>query len=346
MGLFGDSGVPLASLQKGLRYQMLPEELQNSFEILGNGLLCFQKNIRVPARNKEEMERILDAVVYDNPALCYFNPTEFNIVQRGAFYNFSFDYIYDRKRAEEVMKAVENEADYIISQFITEDMSDFDKCVAVHDYMTESIHYNFSAMSVSFVHDAFTAEGALLKKQAVCNGISKAVSLILNRAGVPCTVVQGSSAIDEREVDHAWNMVLINDEYYHLDVTWDLHEVNRFTSRSHMYMNLDDESMLNNHNWDIEAYPTCSSYKENYYVKQKRFFRTMRSFELYCQKFLRANLTYMDVRFEDIVEIPDDGGRYLAEILRKQAGLLGKAYKGSFMFNACACVFQMELQYQ
>ena len=346
MGLFGDKQVPLGELQKGIRYELLSQEEKEGFEVLGSGLLSFSKSIRVPASNRKAMERILDAVVYDNPNICYFNPTEFSMTQRGDFYSFSFEYIYDRKKAKEVMDAVSNEADYIISQFITEDMSDYEKCLAVHDYMTENIHYNFSAISVSFVHEAFTVEGAILKKQAVCNGIAKAVALLLNRAGVPCTVVQGSSAIDENEIDHAWNMVLLDGKYYHMDVTWDLYEVNRFTNRSHMYMNLDDESMLNNHNWDIEAYPECSSYSENYYVKQKRFFRTMRSFELYCQKFLRAKLPFLDVRFEDTLGIPDDGGKYIAETLQKQANLLGKSYRGSFIFNFCTGVFQMQLQYQ
>ena len=81
-------------------------------------------------------------------------------------------------------------------------------------------------------------------------------------------------------------------------------------------------------------------------MKQKRYFRTMRSFELYCQRFLKANLTYMDVRFEDILEIPDDGGRYIAEILQKQAAFVGKGFRLNFLFNANSYVFQAELQYQ
>lgn len=346
MDFFGSNAEPIVPLRMGMQYQLLPENLRSGFKVLGNGLLSFQKTIRVPAKNKKDLERILDAVIYDNPNICYFNPSEFSIGSLGTLLTISFDYVYNRKKAAEIMKAVDDEAEYIISQFIMGDMSDYDKCVAIHDYMTENIHYNFSAMSVNFVHDAFTVEGALLKHQAVCNGIAKAVSLILNKLSIPCTVVQGYSTINENDIKHAWNMVKLGDEYYHIDVTWDLQEVNRFSRRSHMYMNLDDESMLNNHSWDIEAYPTCDSIKENFYVKQKRYFRTMRSFVLYCQRFLKANLTYMDVRLEDTLEIPDDGGRYLADILQKQAALVGKRFQIIFLFNANSYVFQAELRYQ
>ena len=346
MFFFSSSAELIAPLHMGMQYQLLPEDLRPGFEILGNGLLSYQKTIRVTVKNKKDLERILDAVIYDNPNICYFNPTEFSIVTMGPFFAISFDYIYDRKKAAEVMKAVDDKAEYIISQYIMGNMSDYDKCVAIHDYMTEKIHYNFSAMSVSFVHDAFTVEGALLKHQAVCTGISKAVTLLLNKLSIPCTTVQGRSAIGENDLDHSWNLVKLGDDYYHIDVTWDLQEVNRFSSRSHMYMNLDDGSMLNNHSWDIEAYPTCDAIKENYYVKQKCYFRTMRSFELYCQRFLKANLTYMDVRFEDILEIPADGGRYIGGILQKQAALVGKRFQMTFLFNANSYVFQAELLYQ
>lgn len=346
MGFFGNNAELIAPLQRGLQYQLLPAELKPGFEDLGNGLLTFQKTVRIQAaKSKKDLERILDAVIYDNPIICYFNPNEFSISSLGPFYSITFEYIYNRNKAAEIMKAVDDQAEYIISQFITDDMTDFEKCVAVHDYMTENIHYNFSAMSVSFVYDAFTVEGVLLKHQAVCLGIAKAVTFILNKLGIPCTVVQGISTIDDQEVGHGWNIVKLEDKYYHIDVTWDLQEVNRFSSRSHMYMNLDDESMLNNHTWDIEAYPTCNSNKENYYVKQKRYFRTFRSFELYCQRFLKANLTYMDVRFEDTLEIPDDGGQMLSEIVTKQAGLVGKKFQFSFLFNACSFVFQAEFRY-
>lgn len=346
MGFFSNHTEAIFPLKKGLQYQFLPDSLKPGFEILGNGLLNFQRNIRITSvKEKRDLERIFDAVIFDNPAICYFNPNEFSISSFAGGYSISFDYIYDRKKASEIIKRMDDQAEYIISQFIMDDMSDFEKCVSIHDYMTENVHYNFSAMSVDYVYDAFTAEGALIKKQAVCIGISKAMVLILGKIHIPCTIVQGMSTIDGQEVAHGWNLVRLSGNFYHIDVTWDLQEVNHFSSRSHMYMNLDDESMLNNHSWEIEAYPTCNSNAENYYVKEKRYFRTFRSFELYCQRFLKAHLTYMDVRFEDTLEIPDDGGKTIAVIIQKQAGLIGKACRIEFLFNACSFVFQAELHY-
>ncbi len=346
MGLFNSSKGSLGDLNYGLWYQLLPEELKPGYEELGQGLLTMQKTARVPsAKDKKDLEQILDAVMFDNPLLCYFDASVFEITSKGGFCTVSFSYIYDRKQAVQIMNEINSKADFIISQFITEDMDDYEKCLAIHDYMTENIQYNFAAMSLDYVYDAFTAEGALLKHRAVCVGIAKAVVFLLGKLGIPAMVVRGQSSLGGEDIEHGWNIVEINKKYYHIDVTWDLQEVNHFSSRSHMYMNMDDESMLSNHTWDIEMYPSCDSLEENYYVKTKRYFKTIRSFELYCQHFLKARFKYMDVRFSDTLDIPNDRGYMLTEIISKQSRLLGIPYRSAYLFNASSFVFQAEIQY-
>lgn len=346
MGFFNNSKDTVYKLNKGFLYHQLPDELRSGYDTVGNGILSFQKSIRVMGvSERSDIIRILDTVMLDNPGLCYFNPNEFQIGIMGQAGVISVQYIYDRRKALQIMGDVDEKANFILSQIIADDMTDYDKCLAVHDYMTENIHYNFSAVSVNYVYDAFTAEGSILKHQAVCIGIAKAVALLLMKLGIFCTIVQGMSNIDGKEVEHAWNIIEINKRFYHIDATWDLQEINHFTSRSHMYMNLDDESMLNNHSWNIESYPTCNSNLENYYVKERRYFRTIRSYELYCRRFLKEKNTYMDVRFEDTIEIPNDNGRMLADILIKQAALLGIACQISHLFNSRSFVFQSELHY-
>lgn len=346
MGIFNNNSENNEMITKGYFYQHLPENLKAGYDAVAGGIVSFQKKIQVAgAKSKKDVEKVLDAVIFDNPLLCYFNPNKFGISSIGSYFSLNIEYIYDRKKAMQIMKQVDEKADFIIDQFITEDMTDYEKCLAIHDYMTENIGYNFSALSVSFVYDAFTVEGAIFKHQAVCSGIAKAIALLLHKLGITCLVVSGTSDIDENEIGHAWNIVKLGDKYYHIDATWDLQEVNHFTSRSHMYMNLDDESILMNHTWELEDYPTCNSEAENYYVKAKRYFRTMRSFELYVQKFLKAKLKYMDVRFASTLVIPDDRGKMLADIIKKTAQNMGLSYQISFLFNSCNYVFQAEIHY-
>lgn len=345
MGIF-DKRIDGLEITKGYYFEQLSEYLRPGYEVAAAGMIFFKRQVQMPAvKNKDDIKKIMEAVIYDNPLLCYINTKEYQIIRSGFSRSIGIEYMYDRHKAQQIIREIDKEANFMISQIITEDMDDYQKCLAVHDYLAENIRYNFSAMHVDTAYDAHTPEGALLRHQAVCEGIAKAMSLILQKLGIYNLIVIGESEIERERVGHAWNMVRIGKNFYHIDVTWDLQEVNHFTSRSHTYMNLNDESMLMNHVWDLQNYPTCDCNAENYYVREKRYFRSMHSFELYVQKSLGERLVYMDVRFEDTLDIPDDGGKMLSEKIQKAAKALEINISFVYMYQAGTCVFQAKIDY-
>ncbi|MCI9531506.1 MAG: hypothetical protein HFH38_07120 [Lachnospiraceae bacterium] len=339
-----------AGMQKEIRtgnhYSRLSLAQQEAYRAVAGGLAAFQKKIQVNGvSSKEEMERVVCAVIWEQPQLFYFNSSVIDVMQSGSHSVFLPEYIYDKKKAAQVSQQIEESASFLLSQMIADGMDHYQECMAIHDYMTENISYNFSALSVAYAYDAFNLEGVLVKRQAVCEGIAKGVSYLLGRLGIPNTIVCGKSDINGRQMGHAWNMVELGGSHYHLDVTWDLQEINHFTNHSHMYFNLDDESMLTDHEWELEDYPSCSSRKENYYVKEKRYFRTIRGFELYAREFLAGGQGFMDVRFEDTLGFPEDPGGYLAGLIQKNARYLGREVQVSFVFNPYNYVFQADVSY-
>lgn len=64
------------------------------------------------------------------------------------------------------------------------------------------------------------------KRKAVCQGYSMLFEKMCNIAGLKCLVVPGYVRTDEDEVgtpgelDHAWNVILLNGAYYPVDPTW------------------------------------------------------------------------------------------------------------------------------
>lgn len=332
--------------RKGYYFRKLPPDLQKGYDMAAEGIAGYQKKIRIPGIScKEEMEQIIHAVLLEQLQFFYFNKREIGIVQAGDQYSFAFEYLYDKKKSAQLQEQIENQADYILSQIIEEDMTDYDKCLALHDYMADNVRYNFSAAAVDYIYDAYTVEGIFLKKQAVCEGIAKGISYLLGKLGIENLIVTGFSDIDGERVAHAWNMIKQNNGYYHMDVTWDLQEINHFTNSSHMYVNLDDDAMLENHDWELENYPSCDKREENYYIKEKRFFRSIRSFELYVQKFLKENRSFMDVRFEDTLALPDDNGTYLSSIIQKNAEYVGKSFQIALVFHPGNYVLQANITY-
>ena len=61
----------------------------------------------------------------------------------------------------------------------------------------------------------FTAYGAVVKRKAVCMGISLAMCMILKELGIPCRYIQGK----RNGEGHAWNMVFIKGGWFYIDVT-------------------------------------------------------------------------------------------------------------------------------
>ena len=332
--------------RKGYYYRRLPPILQKGYDLAAEGIAGYQKKIQIPGiSSREDMEQIIYAVLLEQLQFFYFNKREIGILQAGEQYSFSFQYLYDKKKSAQLQQQIENQTDYILSQIIEENMTDYEKCLAVHDYLADNVRYNFSAAAVDYIYDAYTVEGIFLKKQAVCEGIAKGISYLLHKLEIENLIVTGFSDIDGERVAHAWNMIEQNGDYYHMDVTWDLQEINHFTNSSHMYVNLSDDAMLENHSWELENYPSCDKRNENYYVKEKRFFRTVRSFELYVQKFLKENQSFMDVRFEDTLDLPDDNGTYLSGIIQKNAAYIGKNYQIVLVFHPGNYVLQANVTY-
>ncbi|WP_051049744.1 transglutaminase domain-containing protein [Metamycoplasma alkalescens] len=76
----------------------------------------------------------------------------------------------------------------------------------------------------SHVQEDETAYAALVNKEAICNGYAKAFKILMEKMGIPVSIVTGK--IDENiypgyYLRHVWNLVEIDGEWYHIDTTSD-----------------------------------------------------------------------------------------------------------------------------
>lgn len=97
--------------------------------------------------------------------------------------------------------------------------STYDKILQVHDYLIDNIEYESSSLDLEVSH---TLYGALINKRAVCDGYAKAFKYILDNVGISCVeicgIAENSAGVTE---SHAWNDVLLDGNWYAVDVTWD-----------------------------------------------------------------------------------------------------------------------------
>lgn len=153
----------------------------------------------------------------------------------------------------------DKEADKIIANIISKDMSEYERVKAIHDWIVINVQYDYAGLQNNTISQtAYNADGALRYKLAVCQGYAEAFQLLCAKAGVQAQMMYGEAG---NNVDgwqsHAWNVVRINGEWYQIDCTWDDPLVNGVivTGRdnlSYTYFLLTDKEMYYDHKLDAE----------------------------------------------------------------------------------------------
>ncbi len=120
--------------------------------------------------------------------------------------------------------------------------TDFEKEVLIHDLLCKAVVYDseFDRYGEGTVYSAY---GALVNGHAVCEGYARAFKLLCYYAGIECILITG----DSKNVGHMWNMVKLDGNWYHVDVTWD----DLRSEPHHTYLNLTELQIRADHDIDI-----------------------------------------------------------------------------------------------
>lgn len=138
-------------------------------------------------------------------------------------------------------------------------MSEFERERILHDRLAARVQYAESA-------NAHNAYGALVEGIAVCEGYAEALQCLLHATGIQSLIAMGSSINPGTGTPegHAWNVVRIDGNYYHTDLTWNDQDGFLF----HAYFNLTDAAIAEDHSVTLSefALPTCNSTAAQYFA--------------------------------------------------------------------------------
>lgn len=91
--------------------------------------------------------------------------------------------------------------------------SDYIKIKKIHDFVCDTIQYDYINVSNTDYKYQFTTYGALFNGRAVCQGYATLFYRLCREVGIPVRIITSSN--------HAWNIVKIDNKYYNIDCTWD-----------------------------------------------------------------------------------------------------------------------------
>ena len=107
----------------------------------------------------------------------------------------------------------------------------------IHDYICSNTVYDEDSPLNQSAYSALTSS------HSVCAGYARAFQIACERVGIPCYYVTGTS----KGVNHAWNIVCIDGNYYNVDLTWDDVIADNFSKPSYIYFNKNDAAFAADH---------------------------------------------------------------------------------------------------
>ncbi|MCX7772398.1 MAG: hypothetical protein N2376_04715, partial [Clostridia bacterium] len=268
-----------------------PATQDELYKKIENALKSTAESMKIPAKNEKDTDKVFNLIqniTLNDPEILFYESC--SLRSDGLL---TFKYSKPKDFIQKATKDMNEKIDQIVKAVMKPGMSEFDKELALHDYLVNHCRYDIENYKKDTIPpESHSAYGALLDGKAVCEGYAKALKLLLDKVGITSHVVSGYS----KGQSHAWNIVRIDGAYYQLDATWDDPVMeNGEQTLQHAYFNLTDKEMAADHEWTQKDYPACTSTAYNYYYHLNQVVSSPKAFISYLSRGYKAGKKHLSV---------------------------------------------------
>ena len=116
--------------------------------------------------------------------------------------------------SDEQIMEINNKVEELSAQLIIPGDTDTNNILRIHDYIiNHSIYDSARSDYGDTTYQSDIAYGPLLQGYGICGGYTDAMQLFLEKLGIKNYKVSSD--------EHVWNAVFVNNQWLHLDLTWD-----------------------------------------------------------------------------------------------------------------------------
>ena len=246
-------------------------------------------------------------------------------------------YVLSEEETKEMQEASLKKASQIAGEIITDGMSDYEKEDAINQYLCENAEYNdkildyinsdgtISEDAVLDYANSFTPYGILVENVGVCESYAEAFLMIAREADLEAVIETGRMD----GVNHEWNRVNVEGQWYTLDVT-----NNDCEYLPNCYFNLSDEVAVCILQEDGDAFIdkfisnySASDMKNEYYTKN----------DLYTEDAAQAATMLIEILSDNdmaVIRMDEDYGNSDVEKIVKEVINGAKLTSGKYYYNA------------
>lgn len=249
-------------------YNQLNKAQQATYHAMKNGLESLAASFLIPRLEHKELADVFFMVRLDSPELFYAVGYKYRFYPDSGNAEMIPEYLFEKSKVKEHQKAMKARVEKLVRPAMQ--LGEIEKLQYVHDFICQNVRYD--KLKKAYSHEII---GPLGQGVGVCEGIAKAVKVLCDALGIWC-VIALSEANPEQGVKyrHAWNVVKIKGQYYHLDATFDNTLGNPEAIR-YDYFCLSDKQLFRDHQKLVWNVPACNDGEHFYYKEKKVSFTKM-----------------------------------------------------------------------
>lgn len=167
--------------------------------------------------------------------------------------------LYNKLNLEE--KQVFTALNNVVNQIKRDNFTDYEKELAIHDYIVSNFVYG-PIDTDEIPQEAHSIVGLVRNGNGICEAYATTFQFMCRLAGIDSQLITGTV----NGVGHMWNIVKIDGDYYHVDVTSDDRAPDDNSRKLYNYFNVTDDMISSNHKWERDDYPKCTATRYNYQI--------------------------------------------------------------------------------
>ena len=246
-------------------YNHMTKPQQAAYHSILAGVKNLADEIQIPALAGEELYNVFFQMRLDHPEIFWVISFKYRYYKDSPNLIFIPEYLFDKNKIREHQKAMEARVEKLVRPAMK--LSQWEKEKYVHDFICENVRYD--KLKKPYSHEII---GPLGQGVGVCEGIAKAVKVLLDALGVWCMIaICGNNPEKGIKYRHTWNIVKIGGTYYHLDATFD-NSLGTGDNIRYDYFNLSDSAFFRDHEPVLYKAPPCSEGNLFYYLVKKQSF--------------------------------------------------------------------------
>ena len=215
-------------------YNHMNKAQKAAYHSILSGVKNLADEFQIPALEGEELYNVFFQMRLDHPEIFWVSSYKYRYYKDSPNLIFIPEYLFDKKKICEHQRAMTARVEKLIRP--AQKLSEWEKEKYVHDFICENIRYD--KLKKSYSHEII---GPLGQGVGVCEGIAKAVKVLLDALGVWCVIAICGNNPETSEIRYD-------------------------------YFNLDDSQIFRDHEPLIAPAPHCGDHEHFYYKEKKLSF--------------------------------------------------------------------------